>query len=439
MLDLVDPLLERVPVVVVATATASCATIGPWSSSSSTRCTVTPVTLTPHASASATGRRPGERRAAATGCTFSDLPVERPHHLGPEDAGDTRPARGTRCPPSRAPRGSRRRTPRRSGNPRRCDDRGRDAVRLGARERDRGVPVAHDERDPWTDHGVVEQRLQVRPVSRGEDGHRGVDHGATLGSARRLTSNPRDRATQRGRYASSRARGRTLGSRRGPLQPSIPSQAAVATLRRLRPRDVPDLRRPGPRRRGRAGVPGGRARAGRAPGGALHPAATGERARSGPGRLRRRAARDGAPVEPVRHRIRAVRRLERLPAVVDARGAAAALAAARSPSRGRAPAASARGGDRAAEILAALVVGASVLAVARPPAFTSPWLGPWIAAVAGSGGAGRSRLARRGAVGRNPVACLTPSMGTVFDRSRPRPHAGEAGKEPYVANEVAST
>jgi hypothetical protein len=29
------------------------------------------------------------------------------------------------------------------------------------------------------------------------------------------------------------------------------------------------------------------------------------------------------------------------------------------------------------------VVAASVLAITRPPAFTSPWLGPWVATAAG--------------------------------------------------------
>jgi hypothetical protein len=46
------------------------------------------------------------------------------------------------------------------------------------------------------------------------------------------------------------------------------------------------------------------------------------------------------------------------------------------------------GGDRRGWEIASLVAGAlvavgSALAIARPPAFTSPWLGPWIALAAG--------------------------------------------------------
>lgn len=59
--------------------------------------------------------------------------------------------------------------------------------------------------------------------------------------------------------------------------------------------------------------------------------------------------------------------------------------------------------DRAAELLAVLVVSGSLMAVARPPAFTSPWLGPWIAAAAGLAALGSISLARRGARERNPV------------------------------------
>jgi hypothetical protein len=44
---------------------------------------------------------------------------------------------------------------------------------------------------------------------------------------------------------------------------------------------------------------------------------------------------------------------------------------------------SSRSWDVALAVAAGLIVVGSVLAVARPPAFTSPWLGPWIAASAG--------------------------------------------------------
>jgi hypothetical protein len=43
--------------------------------------------------------------------------------------------------------------------------------------------------------------------------------------------------------------------------------------------------------------------------------------------------------------------------------------------------------DGGVVVVAAIVVVASILAVADPPAFTSPWLGPWLA-IAGGGTAG---------------------------------------------------
>lgn len=44
----------------------------------------------------------------------------------------------------------------------------------------------------------------------------------------------------------------------------------------------------------------------------------------------------------------------------------------------------------------AIAVG-SLLAIARPPAFTSPWLGPWVAAAAGIVAASASLVSRRAA------------------------------------------
>lgn len=60
------------------------------------------------------------------------------------------------------------------------------------------------------------------------------------------------------------------------------------------------------------------------------------------------------------------------------------------------------GGDRrgwdAASLVAGLVVAVgSVLAIARPPAFTSPWLGPWVALTAGLAAIAASTVALSGA------------------------------------------
>ncbi|MGZ8636328.1 MAG: hypothetical protein ACXWX2_05070 [Actinomycetota bacterium] len=44
--------------------------------------------------------------------------------------------------------------------------------------------------------------------------------------------------------------------------------------------------------------------------------------------------------------------------------------------------------DVVSVVAGALVAGGSLLAIARPPAFTSPWLGPWVALVAGLAAAG---------------------------------------------------
>jgi hypothetical protein len=50
--------------------------------------------------------------------------------------------------------------------------------------------------------------------------------------------------------------------------------------------------------------------------------------------------------------------------------------------------------DLATAVAGVLLVVASVLAIARPPAFTAPWLGPWVALAAGAVAATASLVAR---------------------------------------------
>ena len=53
------------------------------------------------------------------------------------------------------------------------------------------------------------------------------------------------------------------------------------------------------------------------------------------------------------------------------------------------------GWDAVAVVLGAVVALASVLAIALPPEFTEPWLGPWVTAVAGSVACGAAVVAAR--------------------------------------------
>jgi hypothetical protein len=53
------------------------------------------------------------------------------------------------------------------------------------------------------------------------------------------------------------------------------------------------------------------------------------------------------------------------------------------------------GWDLAVSVLGAMVTLASLLAVAYPPAFSRPWLGPWFAAVAGVLACGATVVASR--------------------------------------------
>jgi hypothetical protein len=58
VLDRLDAVVERASVSSSRTSTARCATMGPWSTCSSTRWTVEPVSLTPYSSASRTAWAP---------------------------------------------------------------------------------------------------------------------------------------------------------------------------------------------------------------------------------------------------------------------------------------------------------------------------------------------------------------------------------------------
>jgi hypothetical protein len=62
------------------------------------------------------------------------------------------------------------------------DDLERHPVGFGPGERDGRVPVAHHERDPRPDDGIVQERLEVRALAGGEDGDARLGHGATLGT-----------------------------------------------------------------------------------------------------------------------------------------------------------------------------------------------------------------------------------------------------------------
>lgn len=59
--------------------------------------------------------------------------------------------------------------------------------------------------------------------------------------------------------------------------------------------------------------------------------------------------------------------------------------------------------DALLAVTGALVAAASVLALLRPPPFTSPWLGPWVAMLGGLVAAGASAAARRGVREREPT------------------------------------
>ncbi len=59
--------------------------------------------------------------------------------------------------------------------------------------------------------------------------------------------------------------------------------------------------------------------------------------------------------------------------------------------------------DVASFVAGTAVAVGSLLAVARPPAFTSPWLGPWVAVASGIVAAVASLVARRDARAREPA------------------------------------
>jgi hypothetical protein len=59
--------------------------------------------------------------------------------------------------------------------------------------------------------------------------------------------------------------------------------------------------------------------------------------------------------------------------------------------------------DAVSAVAGGLVAVGSALALVRPPDFTSPWIGPWVALVAGIGAAGASIAAYRLARPREPL------------------------------------
>jgi hypothetical protein len=61
------------------------------------------------------------------------------------------------------------------------------------------------------------------------------------------------------------------------------------------------------------------------------------------------------------------------------------------------------GWDVAAVTTGAILVLSSILAIARPPAFSSPWLGPWVALVGGLVALVTSTIALVGAHVREPA------------------------------------
>ena len=63
----------------------------------------------------------------------------------------------------------------------------------------------------------------------------------------------------------------------------------------------------------------------------------------------------------------------------------------------------ARAWDVAGAVTALLAVAGSILAIARPPAFASPWLGPWVALGAGAIAAAASFEALRRSPRREPA------------------------------------
>lgn len=59
--------------------------------------------------------------------------------------------------------------------------------------------------------------------------------------------------------------------------------------------------------------------------------------------------------------------------------------------------------DAASVVAGGVIAVGSLLALARPPAFTSPWLGPWVALAAGIAAAASSVVALRGDRVRTPA------------------------------------
>ncbi len=74
-----------------STGTTRCSRIGPWSSSSSTRCTVAPVTLTPCSSACRCACRPAKRGQEGR-MDVEDAPRESAHENGRDEPHESREA-----------------------------------------------------------------------------------------------------------------------------------------------------------------------------------------------------------------------------------------------------------------------------------------------------------------------------------------------------------
>ena len=124
------------------------------------RCTVAPVTFTPHASASGTAFAPGNE-GSSEGWTFSHPALEGADDLGPEDPHEA----GVHDEPDVS---SGEHLEERGVEPRPIVERGRiqehclDAGGAAALERSRLLAVRDDQRHPGPNDRVVQQRLQVR-------------------------------------------------------------------------------------------------------------------------------------------------------------------------------------------------------------------------------------------------------------------------------------
>ena len=170
VLDLVDSLLDLGdPARIGRSSNDSCKTIGPLSTPSSTKCTVTPIDLAPRSRAPARSRRTPGKAGSSDGWTFTIRPAKRRmnvrpqqlHEAGEHDQLGPRARRASRRAPGRARPGRRRPRSRRPPSPRRRAARPLEPARVGAA---RGH--AHDLDRPIAPVDRVEQRLEVRALAR---------------------------------------------------------------------------------------------------------------------------------------------------------------------------------------------------------------------------------------------------------------------------------